>query len=133
MKKRGAEYEELKKRLAMKMWYQLCSLMPADFEAEADMELLDVGTPLTNNHYIGSTRGEIYGLDHTAERFGAEMSTALRPDVGVPGLLLAGQDVATCGVAGGMLGGVLAASEALNRNLMMDVPKLAKKGFNAKA
>lgn len=133
VKKRGATYDDLKKRLAMKMWYQLCALMPPGFEAQADMELLDIGTPLTNNHYIGATRGEIYGLDHTAQRFGAELSTALRPDVGVPGLLISGQDVATCGIAGGMLGGVLAASEALNRNLLMDVPRLAKKGFSSEA
>ena len=52
---------------------------------------MELGTPVSNNYYLDAPRGEIYGLDHTAKRFGsAEVAMHLRPDSGIPGLLLTG-------------------------------------------
>ena len=42
----------------------------------------------------------------------------LKPATALPGLWLTGQDVATCGVAGALIGGVLCASGILKRNLL---------------
>lgn len=52
------------------------------------------GTPLTNNFYIGSNAGEIYGLAHTTTRFNGKFEWLLRPrQEAIPGLFLSGQDV----------------------------------------
>merc|ERR1712196_605296 len=93
------------------------------------------GSSLTFNYYIGNTKGEVYGLESHPERF--EKQDWLRPQTHVPGLYLTGQDVATLGVTGAMMGGILTAHAALGyggaldlisgRNLIEDLMHLEKK------
>lgn len=116
--KRGAEYEELKMRLAEKAWEQTCRFYP---QIKDKRVYFDVGTPLTNKYYIGSPRGEIYGLDHNLNRFDLSVSSQLRPKTSIGGLYLTGQDISTCGFAGGLYSGLLTATSILNRNLMKDL------------
>lgn len=118
--KRGSEYEEVKNRIGEKMWQQACKLFP---QIAQHRTYFEVGSPVTNNYYIGSPRGEIYGVDHKMTRFGPEAASLLRAKTPVPGLLLTGQDIFTCGFAGAMFGGLLAASEALHRNCLFDLMK----------
>ena len=55
------------------------------------VEYFEVATPITNKFYIGSPRGEIYGLDHTSKRFGSATTMMnLRADTDIPGLILTG-------------------------------------------
>ena len=77
------------------------------------VDYMEGGTPLTHNYYIKATAGEIYGLDHDIPRFALEPLVKLRPEVGVPGLLMTGQDVFTCGFIGALYGGVATAGAAL--------------------
>ena len=87
---------------------------------------MDVGTPLSNVHYLGTPRGEVYGVDHDVTRFSLEAMVDLRPDFGIPGLYMTGQDVFTCGFNGALFGGVLCASAILKRNLAIDLITLTK-------
>ncbi|PAA68268.1 hypothetical protein BOX15_Mlig000903g3 [Macrostomum lignano] len=119
---RGRDYNELKNAIGRRMWELVKCQVPA--VADLEVELFQVGTPLTNQHYINSPRGEIYGLDHSLSRLAPDSCAQLRPEMGPPGLLLTGQDVAICGFVGGMMGGLLCASAALNRNLIADLAKL---------
>ena len=64
---------------------------------------------MSNKYYIAQPHGEIYGLDHSAERFEPSMTAKLRPETDVPGLYLTGQDVMLCGFTGAMFGGLLTA------------------------
>lgn len=73
---------------------------------EGKVEYCEVGTPLSNNYYINSVRGESYGLAHTPARFACEW---LRPKTPIPGLWLTGQDTFTAGVMGAMMGGYFTA------------------------
>ena len=57
--------------------------------------------------YVGAEHGAMYGLQTTPRRF---LSQALRPRTPLAGLFLAGQDVATPGVVGATMGGVMAAA-----------------------
>ena len=57
-------------------------------------------------------------------RFSPEMIVELRPEIGVPGLFLTGQDVMSCGFAGAMYGGLLCASVVLKQNIMADLLQL---------
>lgn len=120
--KRGDEYEDIKMRIAEKMWQQTCKLFP---QIQSHRVFFDVGSPVTNNYYIGASRGEIYGIDHDIGRFTPEAAFQLRPETPIPGLILTGQDIFTCGFSGGMYGGLLAASIALNRNCLLDLMKFS--------
>jgi len=122
--KRGDEYEELKKSLGQRMIDKCCELFP---KIKDHIDYVDVGSPLTNKYYIGAPYGEIYGLDHTKSRMGALNAALLRPETDIPGLYLTGQDAFLCGLAGGAIGGLLAAAAVLDRNLPMDLKKLQKK------
>ncbi|XP_074658852.1 all-trans-retinol 13,14-reductase-like [Tubulanus polymorphus] len=120
VKNRGEEYENRKMKLKRKMWDQVVQLYP---QLKDKVEYIEAGTPITNKYYIGSNKGEIYGLDHTRSRFSPEVVMEMRPKTDIPGLYLCGQDVFTCGFSGAMVGGVLCAAQILNRNLFNDCMK----------
>jgi len=122
--KRGEEYMEIKKTIGQRMIDRCCDLFP---KIKDHIDYVDVGSPLTNKYYIAQPHGEIYGLDHTRDRLGALNCALLRPQTDIPGLVLTGQDAFICGLAGGAIGGLLAASAVLDRNLPMDLKKLQGK------
>lgn len=111
-KRRGEEYEALKKQLAERMLAALDKYVP---QARPHIEVMELSTPLTTRHFCSYDHGEIYGLAHTPERFRQRW---LRPRTPIRGLYLTGQDVVTCGLAGALFGGVLAASAVLRKNLI---------------
>ena len=76
---------------------------------------LQVGTPLSYANFIGSNRGEWYGLEADRDRFNAKnFYLRLRPEIPeVPGLYLTGQDVMTLGFVGAMAGGMHCAAKLL--------------------
>jgi all-trans-retinol 13,14-reductase len=119
-KSHGKEYETLKLRLADKTWQRVvevfeatCPTLPKGLES---IDHYVIGTPLTYSHFLGSDHGALYGLDHDMKRFEPSMQyLRLRPKVPeVPGLYLSGQDVASGGINGAMLGGLLCAGVVLN-------------------
>ena len=95
-------------------------------QLEGRMEYFQVGSPLTNVYYLGTQKGEVYGADHDVKRFSLEAIANMRPDIGVPGLYLTGQDILLCGISGAMYGGLLSAMSITKRNLMADLMKLTK-------
>ena len=114
-KKRGADYEALKDRLACQILEILYTHVP---QAKGRVDVFELSTPLTTRHFSNHATGEIYGLDHTPQRFEQRW---LRPRTPIPGLYLTGQDIATCGVAGALMGGVLTASNILGKNLLAKI------------
>jgi len=78
----------------------------------------ELSTPLSTRHFGAYDEGEIYGLEHTPARF---REKALRPQTGLKGFFLTGQDVCTAGVAGALFGAVLSASAILRRNLLTEI------------
>jgi all-trans-retinol 13,14-reductase len=87
-------------------------------QLEGRIDHTELATPLSFNHFLGREKGDFMSLAHTPQRF------ALR-DLGahthIPGLLLTGQDVASAGVSGAIMGGVVAASAALERDVLQDL------------
>ncbi len=67
----------------------------------------ELATPLSTVSFTGHHEGGFYGLDVTPERV---TSDALRARTPIPGLFLAGQDVASPGIPGALMGGLLAAA-----------------------
>lgn len=122
--KRGQDYEAVKMAIARRMWQQVTNIYPQLADKE---EHFEVGSPVTNNFYIASTRGETYGLDHNIRRFGdPEVLMKLRPETDIPGLMLTGQDALSCGFTASMFAGLLCASSILHRNLYNDLVSLRK-------
>ncbi|MPC30012.1 putative all-trans-retinol 13,14-reductase [Portunus trituberculatus] len=85
VKKRGDEYESIKKTFGHKAVEQACRLFPS---IRDHIDYVSVGTPVSNNYYLGAPRGEIYGLDHTRERFSLWNNAILRAKTDIPGLVM---------------------------------------------
>lgn len=116
-KKRGDEYEAMKKRLAERLLEVVYRQLP---QLQGKLDVCELSTPLTTSHFANYQSGEIYGLAHTPARFADPL---LRPRTPIPGLFLTGQDVTSCGVAGALMGGVLCASAVMGRNLAGAIAK----------
>ena len=121
---RGKDYDSLKMVLGKRIWSQVLETYP---QLEDKVEYFEVGTPLSNQFYIASSKGEIYGCDHNKERFSPITTAMMRPDTPIPGLYLTGQDVSTCGLSGAMQGGLMTSTVILKRNLMGDLMEIRKR------
>ena len=99
--KRGDDYEAFKKELGDRLMRHLYDKLP---QLEGKVDYFEVSTPLSTNWFSGYQHGELYGLDHTAERLQQDW---LGPRTRIPGLWLTGQDTLTCGVTGAMMAGML--------------------------
>jgi all-trans-retinol 13,14-reductase len=111
-KKRGADYEAMKERLASELLDMLYAHVP---QARGRVAAIELSTPLTTRHFANYASGELYGVDHTPQRFEQRW---LRPRTKIPGLFLTGQDIVSCGIAGALMGGVVCASNILGKNLL---------------
>jgi all-trans-retinol 13,14-reductase len=116
-KRRGPEYDALKTCLAERLRRELERAVPA---IAGKIDHAELSTPLTTRHFMNYPQGEAYGLAATPERFRAR---SLTPQTPIRNLYLTGQDVTSLGVTGAMMGGVVAASAILGRNLVSKVTK----------
>jgi all-trans-retinol 13,14-reductase len=116
-RKRGREYMELKERFSLRMLEALFEQLPHLRDA---VDYTEMSTPLSTKHYCGYEHGEIYGLDHTPQRF---MSKDLGPRTSIKGLFLTGQDVITDGIAGALFAGIVTSSAILKRNMISYIQK----------
>ena len=105
-KKRGDEYEAFKDRMKDKLLEQLFAHLP---ELEDKLVYAELSTPVSTDHFVRPMAGSIYGIEPTPGRF---ENRWLRPRAPVSNLFFSGSEVATVGVIGAMMGGVLAAVSA---------------------
>ena len=111
-KRRGADYEAVKADLQERMLRSLFEQLP---QLRGRIDVAELSTPLTTEHFAGYPRGELYGIDHDPQRFRQDW---LKPASPVPGLYLTGQDITTCGVGGALFGGVLTAAALMRGRLL---------------
>jgi len=116
-KKRGNDYEEMKENLSERMLKTVYKYVPQAKEAMAYREL---STPLSVKSLANYPRGELYGIDHTPDRFHQKW---LKPKSGIKNLYLTGQDVLTVGVTSALFSGLLTASAITKKNLMKELLK----------
>ena len=130
--KRREEYQNIKKQYGDRILNEgLYHYYP---KTRGKVNYCEVGSPLTFNHYIGSQRGECYGLDNKPIRY--EHKDWLIPKTHIKNLYLTGQDITTLGVTGAIMSGVLTAHSVLGygnlldlasgRNLIEDIMNLNK-------
>ncbi len=114
-KKRGEDYDSFKAGMQCRIQRELEQAVPA---IAGKIDHAELSTPLTTRHFMNYAHGEAYGLAATPQRF---LTRSLKPRTSVRNLYLTGQDVATLGVTGAMMGGVVAASAILGRNLLKSI------------
>lgn len=102
--KRGEEYEALKADLTARLMETLYEHMPQLRDA---LDYVELSTPLSTQWFQWNQEGEIYGIEHTVDRFKQEW---LHPITPIKNLYLTGADVVTAGVGGALMGGVMTTS-----------------------
>jgi len=110
-RRRGQEYDDLKTRFTARLLDILYTIAPSTRGA---VEVAELSTPLSTRHFANFAQGEIYGLEHSPQRFGER---DLQPRTKVPGLFLTGCDISTCGLGGALAGGYLTGSVIAGRPL----------------
>ena len=100
-------YREMKEELARRMLVRLDQQVPGLSERVVFRE---VGTPLTNTHYVSSTAGNIYGNEKSALQLGPMGWGVTTP---FQGLYLCGASTLGHGVAGATFSGLLCAKTLL--------------------
>ncbi|MEO1271495.1 MAG: FAD-dependent oxidoreductase, partial [Myxococcota bacterium] len=105
-KNRGEDYEATKKALEARLLADFLEHMPS---LEPLIDHVELSTPLSTDNFCRPMRGSIYGLEPTPERF---RTYGLRATSPIDGLYFAGSEVASVGVIGAMVGGMLAAVAA---------------------
>ncbi|MGI9133244.1 MAG: phytoene desaturase family protein, partial [Rhodoferax sp.] len=99
-RKRGADYQRYKEALTQKMLAPLLRQLP---HLRDKIDYMELSTPLSTRTFCNYGAGQLYGMDHTPERFAHHW---LRPKTALKGFYLTGQDILTCGVGGALFAGV---------------------------
>ncbi|MBL8329726.1 MAG: NAD(P)/FAD-dependent oxidoreductase [Rubrivivax sp.] len=105
----GGDYSAFKDWVAERLFAQFESHFPA---LAQQVRFKEAATPVTQQRYVGTPAGAMYGLEMSRERLDHE---ALRLRTPVPGLLLTGQDVAGPGVQPSFMAGLMAAATVVPR------------------
>lgn len=101
---RETGYEDLKRDITERLLACLRERLPRIMEHLVYHEL---STPLTAQHFVHASRGAIYGLEASPERFTCRDLRARTP---IPRFLMTGVDTASVGVISAMASGMLTAS-----------------------
>ena len=114
-KKRGEDYTIFKENIAQRLLKELYKLEP---QLEGKVDYYELSTPLTTKHFVNYDNGEIYGINHTPDRFRLKF---LKPQTPIKNLYLTGQDIVTVGIGGALFSGLLTAAVVTRKNLVMKV------------
>jgi all-trans-retinol 13,14-reductase len=113
--KRGDEYDEFKEKMSQRLLDVLYQQQP---QLVGKVDHYELSTPLSTQHFVNYDKGEIYGLDHTPDRYHQKF---LQPRTPIKNLYLTGQDIVTAGVAAALFSGVLTTSAMTGKNIMKKV------------
>ncbi len=104
---RSKEYLDFKEYLTEKMIKTLEKVLPG---VRPNIVHKDLGTPMTNEYFINSTDGSVYGTEKTLRQIGPSSFGATSE---IENLYLCGASVLSHGVAGASYSGVQTAAEIL--------------------
>ena len=102
---RPADYEALKQHLIERMLDTVEGVAPG---LRDHLVLCELGSPLTNVHYVNAYRGNLYATAKSKQQIGLG---ALPVETEIKGLFHCGQSTVAHGVLGALLSGVIAAGK----------------------
>ncbi len=105
---RPTDYLAMKEDLAWRMVRGLEKHVPG---LSKHIVFSSLGTPLTNEHYLNATRGNLYGIEKSPAQVGP---WAFQPRTAFDGLFLCGASTLSHGVSGVTASGIDAAKAVLN-------------------
>jgi all-trans-retinol 13,14-reductase len=108
LQNRGEEYAKFKGNWERRLLDHLYDQFP---QVKGHVVFTELGTPLTNNHFMAAHEGEVYGASHTTQRY-TVWQDALKPSTPIPGLYLTGQDIFCDGVGAALISGAITAFRA---------------------
>ena len=114
-KKRGEEYESLKDSLSARLLNKMYNHLP---QLKGNIDYHELSTPLSTRDMSHYKFGELYGLNHTTNRFSQKYLT---PRTSIQNLYLTGQDIVSVGLAGALSAGALTVSAILRKNIIKDL------------
>jgi all-trans-retinol 13,14-reductase len=129
-RRRGPEYQALKAQWGDRLVGLLLRFYP---QLAGRIELVDISTPLSIQHYLGTDEGGAVGLDHSPARFTDwEVMRHLDSRTAIPGLWLTGQDTVTCGQPIAQAAGLITAMRMLGlrrsmRYLARNLPPIVRR------
>ncbi len=112
---RGDEYEMKKEEIKNILLEKLYVILP---QIRGKVEVCELSTPLSTKHFCNYEHGEIYGLEHTPERFDL---LQLRAKTNYKNLFLTGQDIVCVGLGAAMFSGVITSVSILKRNVLSTI------------
>jgi all-trans-retinol 13,14-reductase len=115
--KRGPDYDKFKEEISQRILKEVYKHVPA---AKESLDYYELSTPLSVRSLANYQKGEMYGLDHTPDRFHQRW---LRPQTDIKNLYLTGQDILTVGATSALFSGLITASSILKKNLMSELMK----------
>ena len=116
-KKRGEDYEQIKERYAQRLLQKLFEHLP---QLKGKVDYYELSTPLSTKHFVNYDQGEIYGLEHSPDRF---KSNAIHVKTPIKNLYLTGQDIVSCGIAGALISAVLTSTVITGKNMIKEIAK----------
>ena len=119
-RRRGGEYEALKERFSQRMLEKLYQVEP---QLRGAVDYYELSTPLSTRHFSNYPRGEVYGLEHSPQRF---RQRCLRVHTPIRHLYLTGQDVIVEGIAGAINSGLVTASAIVGKSLIKKIVREAE-------
>ncbi len=115
--KRGDDYLALKEKLSNRLLEELYRQLP---HLKGKISYRELSSPLSTQHFVNYEKGEIYGVDHSPQRFRQDF---LKPKTPVKNFYLTGQDIVSCGIGGALFSGVLTATAITGTNYINKVMK----------
>ena len=101
------QYQQIKERLSEKLMNTFKRILPA---VHKNIIHLEVGTPITNEYYINTTKGNVYG---TEKGFMQTGPFSYKAKTEIENLYMCGASIMSHGVAGASYSGVKTAAEIL--------------------
>jgi len=114
-KKRGPEYDNTKENISKRLLEHLFNHLP---NLRDKIDYYELSSPLTTKHFVNYQKGELYGIDHSPQRFEQKF---LRPKTNIKGLYLTGQDIVSAGVGGALFSGLITSASITGVNFMKKI------------